>query len=74
MNVIGYARVSAQDQHLDNQLSALRAAGAGRIYSEKESGTKTDRRELAKAIAALGQGDVLLVCKIDRLARAPRTS
>jgi DNA invertase Pin-like site-specific DNA recombinase len=72
MNVIGYARVSAHDQHLDNQLAALRTAGATKVFSEKESGTKTDRKELAKAIGALQEGDVLLVCKIDRLARSTR--
>src|SRR6516165_10817532 len=70
--IVGYARVSSEDQHLDNQLVALKAAGAERVFAEKESGAKTDRRELAKALAALGAGDVLLVCKIDRLARSTR--
>jgi DNA invertase Pin-like site-specific DNA recombinase len=51
---------------------ALKAAGAERVFSEKQSGAKTDRRELAKAIASLGQGDVLLVTRLDRLARSTR--
>ena len=50
----------------------MRAAGAERVYSEKISGAITDRPALAKAIAALGNGDVLVVCKLDRLARSTR--
>jgi DNA invertase Pin-like site-specific DNA recombinase len=50
----------------------LRAAGAERTFSEKVSGAKTDRKELAKAIDALGAGDVLLVTRLDRLARSTR--
>jgi DNA invertase Pin-like site-specific DNA recombinase len=59
-------------RRLDAQLAALRSAGAERVYSEKESGAKTDRRQLAKAIHALGDGDVLLVTRLDRLARSTR--
>jgi len=50
----------------------LRATGCERIYSEKESGAKTDRQQLAKAIAALTAGDTLVVTKLDRLARSTR--
>jgi DNA invertase Pin-like site-specific DNA recombinase len=50
----------------------LRAAGAERTFSEKVSGAKTDRKELAKAIDALGAGDVLLVTRLDRPARSTR--
>jgi DNA invertase Pin-like site-specific DNA recombinase len=57
---------------LDGQQTALRAAGAERIFSEKVSGAITDRKALAKAIAALGTGDVLLVTRLDRLARSTR--
>jgi DNA invertase Pin-like site-specific DNA recombinase len=57
----GYARVSTDGQTLDAQVSALQAAGAERIFSEKQSGAKTDRASLAKALAALESGDVLLV-------------
>jgi DNA invertase Pin-like site-specific DNA recombinase len=70
--IVAYARVSSGGQSLEAQQSALRSAGAERIFSEKVSGAKTDRKELAKAIAALGQGDVLLVTRLDRLARSTR--
>ena len=70
--IVGYARVSTDGQTLDAQEAALKAAGATRVYSEKISGTVTDRRALARAIAALGQGDTLLVTRLDRLARSTR--
>jgi DNA invertase Pin-like site-specific DNA recombinase len=70
--IVGYARVSTDGQTLDHQQSALRAAGCERVFAEKQSGAKTDRAALAKAIAALGQGDTLVVCKLDRLARSTR--
>jgi DNA invertase Pin-like site-specific DNA recombinase len=70
--ITGYARVSTDGQELDAQLAALTAAGAERVFAEKVSGAKTDRRQLAKAIAALGPGDVLLVTRLDRLARSTR--
>jgi DNA invertase Pin-like site-specific DNA recombinase len=70
--LIGYARVSTDGQTLDAQLSSLRAAGAEKVYSEKVSGAKTDRRQLAQAIDALAAGDVLLVTRLDRLARSTR--
>jgi DNA invertase Pin-like site-specific DNA recombinase len=70
--IIGYARVSTDGQELDAQLSALRSAGAEKVFAEKESGAKTDRRQLARAIDALGAGDVLLVTRLDRLARSTR--
>jgi DNA invertase Pin-like site-specific DNA recombinase len=70
--IIGYARVSTDGQTLDAQQSALKAAGADRIFAEKISGAVTDRKALAKAIAALGSGDVLLVTRLDRLARSTR--
>jgi DNA invertase Pin-like site-specific DNA recombinase len=70
--IIGYARVSTDGQTLDAQQAALAAAGAERVFAEKVSGTVTDRRQLARAIAALSQGDVLLVTRLDRLARSTR--
>jgi DNA invertase Pin-like site-specific DNA recombinase len=70
--IVGYARVSTDGQTLDAQLASLKAAGAERIFSEKISGAVTDRKALAKAIAALGSGDVLLVTRLDRLARSTR--
>lgn len=69
---IGYARVSTKDQRLDLQEDALRAAGAERIYSEKESGGKWDRTELNRCLDALRPGDVLIVYKLDRLARSAK--
>jgi DNA invertase Pin-like site-specific DNA recombinase len=70
--VIGYTRVSTDGQSLDAQRAALKAAGATRIFSEKQSGVVTARKELAKAMAALGAGDVLVVTRLDRLARSTR--
>ena len=70
--IIGYARVSTDGQTLDSQQAALRNAGSERVFAEKISGTVTDRKALAKAIAALGEGDVLLVTRLDRLARSTR--
>src|SRR5215467_6599962 len=72
MTAIGYARVSTDGQSLQSQTEALHLAGCGRVYSEKQSGVYTDRPQLAKAIAALGEGDTLVVCKLDRLARSSR--
>jgi hypothetical protein len=57
----GYARVSTDGQTLDAQVAALKAAGAEKVFSEKQSGAKTDRAALAKALAALASGDVLVV-------------
>ena len=70
--IIGYARVSTDGQDYHAQQAALIEAGAQKVYSEKESGAKTDRHQLAKAIAALGTGDTLIVTKLDRLARSTR--
>jgi DNA invertase Pin-like site-specific DNA recombinase len=70
--IVGYARVSTDGQTLDAQKSALKANGAERIFSEKISGAVTDRKQLTKAIAALQSGDVLLVTRLDRLARSTR--
>jgi DNA invertase Pin-like site-specific DNA recombinase len=68
--IYGYARVSTDAQTLDAQTEALTAAGALKVYSEKESGAKSNRPALARAIAALDTGDVLLVTRLDRLARS----
>jgi DNA invertase Pin-like site-specific DNA recombinase len=70
--IVGYARVSTDGQTLDAQQSALADAGCAKVFSEKVSGAKTDRQQLAKALAALTPGDTLVVCKLDRLARSTR--
>jgi DNA invertase Pin-like site-specific DNA recombinase len=72
MTTYGYARVSTDGQTLDAQEAALRAAGAERVFAEKISGAVTDRKALARAMAALGPGDVLMVTRLDRLARSTR--
>jgi DNA invertase Pin-like site-specific DNA recombinase len=70
--IVGYARVSTDGQTLDAQQSALAAAGAEKVFAEKVSGAVTDRKALGRAIAVLGAGDVLLVTRLDRLARSTR--
>ena len=73
MAKIGYARVSSKGQDYQGQVAALRAAGCEKIYSEKVSGKTTkDRREFTKLMKALLPGDVILVAKLDRLARSTR--
>jgi DNA invertase Pin-like site-specific DNA recombinase len=71
MTVIGYARVSTIDQDLSIQRTALKAAGCDVIRSEKRSGTTTQgREELRTVLDFLRKGDVLMVTRIDRLARS----
>jgi DNA invertase Pin-like site-specific DNA recombinase len=72
MTIYGYARVSTDGQTLAAQDGALRAAGCAKVFAEKASGAKTDRAELRKAIRRLGEGDVLVVTRLDRLARSTR--
>src|SRR5262244_3924640 len=72
MPLYGYARVSTRDQDLAAQDAELMAAGCAKVFKENVSGAKTDRPELAKAIGRLGSGDVLVVTRLDRLARSTR--
>src|SRR6266852_4568676 len=67
---LGYARVSTYGQTLDAQLEQLRGAGCTKIYREKVTGAHSDRRELLKMLHALAPGDVVIVTRIDRLARS----
>lgn len=71
MSLIGYARVSTTDQSLDIQLEQLRAAGCEKVFSERMSGTSTvDREALAQMIEWVRPGDVVMVVRLDRLARS----
>ncbi len=70
--IIGYARVSTDDQNLDAQTDALKAAGAERIFAEKMSGSMRKRPELDKLLDQLRPDDVIVVTKYDRLARSLR--
>jgi DNA invertase Pin-like site-specific DNA recombinase len=72
MTTYGYARVSTNGQDLAAQEAELMAAGAAKVFKEKVSGAKTDRAELAKVIRRLEPGDVLVVTRLDRLARSTR--
>jgi DNA invertase Pin-like site-specific DNA recombinase len=73
MAKIGYARVSSAAQDYQSQVEALKAAGCEKIYSEKVSGKSTDdRRQFKRLMKDLLPGDVVIVCKLDRLARSSR--
>jgi DNA invertase Pin-like site-specific DNA recombinase len=68
----GYARVSTDGQSLTAQVAELKAANCERIYQEKISGARSARKQLARVIAELDKGDVLVVTRLDRLARSTR--
>jgi DNA invertase Pin-like site-specific DNA recombinase len=72
MALLGYARVSTDGQSLTAQVAELKAAGCTEIFQEKVSGAKSDRKQLARAVDRLGDGDVLVVTRLDRLARSTR--
>lgn len=67
---IGYARVSTQDQELSLQLDALESLGCKKIYREKITGASRERPELERMLDQLRDGDVVVVWKLDRLARS----
>lgn len=73
-HLIGYARVSTDGQDLANQRAALKAEGCTRTFEEKQSGAKRDRHELARMLDHLREnvGDVVVVTRLDRLARSTR--
>lgn len=68
--IYGYGRVSTNKQELDIQVKALKEAGATKVYKEKISGAKADRKELAKLLSEIKAGDTLVVTKADRIARS----
>jgi DNA invertase Pin-like site-specific DNA recombinase len=70
--LIGYARVSTEDQDLTVQRAALKEAGCRRVYEEKVSGARRDRPQLARLLDQLREGDVVVVHRLDRLARSTR--
>jgi DNA invertase Pin-like site-specific DNA recombinase len=72
MTVFGYARVSTNGQEFAGQVAELMAAGCAKVFKEKASGAKTGRPELARVIRGLEDGDVLMVTRLDRLARSTR--
>jgi DNA invertase Pin-like site-specific DNA recombinase len=70
MAIIGYARCSTQDQDLRTQRTRLSEAGCTKLFEEKESGARGDRPELAAMLTYVRDGDVVVVTKLDRLARS----
>jgi DNA invertase Pin-like site-specific DNA recombinase len=67
---MGYARVSTTGQSSDGQVEQLKAAGCGKVFQETASGAKTNREALAKLVASLQPGDIVVVTRLDRLARS----
>jgi DNA invertase Pin-like site-specific DNA recombinase len=70
--LVGYARVSTDQQSTDNQIDSMTTAGCDRVFTESMSGTRADRPQLAEALAFMRDGDVLVVVRLDRLARSMR--
>ena len=70
--IYGYARVSTDGKSVDAQVKQLRAAGAEKVLRETASGARSDRAQLLRALDHLGKGDVLMVTRLDRLARSTR--
>ncbi|MFG1361393.1 recombinase family protein [Xanthobacter pseudotagetidis] len=70
--IVGYARVSTDGQTLESQIEHLKSTGCQKIFAETASGAKTDRRELRRCVASLSEDDVLMVVRLDRLARSTR--
>src|SRR3954453_18785445 len=70
--LIGYARVSTQDQTLDLQIDALKKAGCEKFYTDTASGAKAERKGLEEALDYAREGDILVVWRLDRLGRSLR--
>ena len=72
MTIYGYGHVSTDGQTLAAQEAQLRAAGCAKVFSKKVSGARYDRAQLGKLLGRLDEGDVLMVTRLDRLARSTR--
>ena len=72
MAKIGYARVSTEGQELTAQLDQLKAAGLDKVFKEKASGVKQDRPQLTAMLDYVREGDTVVVCKLDRIARSTK--
>lgn len=70
--IYGYARVSTGGQSVTAQVAELTKAGCAKVFNETTSGARTDRPQLKRALSVLGEGDVLIVTPLDRLARSTR--
>ena len=70
--LIGYARVSTDEQHLQLQLDALKKAGCKQVFTDKAGGIRPERKGLAEALSHLRENDALVVWKLDRLGRTVR--
>ena len=68
--IVGYARVSTDEQQLDLQVDALEKAGCNYVFKDKASGLKTRRKGLEEALSTLRKGDVFIVWKLDRVGRS----
>lgn len=71
MSLIGYARVSTDEQNTDAQIDQLKAAGCSIIFEDKASGSSRDRAQLRVAIDRVGHGDTLVVLRIDHRPKTP---
>jgi hypothetical protein len=72
MMLLGYARVSTNEQDTSAQVSALKSAGCGKIFLEKASGGRWDRPELQRLLNQLRKGDIVVCCRLDRMSRSVR--
>src|SRR4030088_852916 len=72
MAIYGYARVSTDGQSLAAQIAELKTAKCEKVFQEKISGARSDRKQLSRLIAVLAKGDILVVTRLDRLARSTR--
>jgi len=72
MAIVGYARVSTEDQSLDVQIGQLKEAGCEKIFSEKISGSKSDREQLNALLDYVREGDTVICTKMDRIARSTK--